>query len=53
MQDADLIEILWKQDLDLGITRDHFLFPVGDQSIEDLCGKDKLNGNKVNNELPD
>jgi len=47
VEDADLIEILWKQDLDLGITRDHFLFPVGDQSIEDLCGKDKLNGNKV------
>lgn len=48
LQDADLIEILWKQDIDIGVPRDHFLFPGDDQEssgVEDdetATLKDKL-----------
>ncbi|XP_057375216.1 segmentation protein cap'n'collar-like isoform X2 [Daphnia carinata] len=45
-EDADLIEILWKQDIDIGAPRDHFLFPGEESSdIEDVeitTSKDKL-----------
>jgi hypothetical protein len=44
-QDADLIEILWKQDIDIGVPRDHFLFPEEEPSGEDVDTatlKDKL-----------
>ncbi|KAK4008758.1 hypothetical protein OUZ56_013891 [Daphnia magna] len=45
-EDADLIEILWKQDIDIGVPRDHFRFP-GEESndVEDVeiaTSKDKL-----------
>lgn len=45
-QDADLIEILWKQDIDIGIPRDHFLFPEDQESsgedVDTATLKDKL-----------
>ena len=45
-QDADLIEILWKQDIDIGVPRDHFLFPEDQESngedVDTATLKDKL-----------
>ncbi len=47
-QDADLIEILWKQDIDLGIPRDLFRATpasdqVGDHLVQDLLLNEKYN----------
>ena len=44
-----MIEILWKQDIDIGIPRDHFLFPSeeenesGHVNEEEALLKEKLN----------
>lgn len=33
-----MIEILWKQDIDIGIPRDHFLLQDSDQFLDDDNG---------------